>query len=315
MISFNKVGLILGLAFCLQLVGRSLQQVLTKEQFLEKHNNYRRKIREGKVPYQPIPKCLRNLVWSDNLQAAAKTVAESCVQKHVLPTGQGENLAVTTAGQTDPVVTWFNEHENFTFGPTTNENLASVGRYTQMVWSKTKELGCYQKLCVTLEAMGKTWKNAYYTVCRYSPPGNILGTTPYTPIRDELQPSTVATTPTTTTTTTTKATTTTPTTTTTTTTKATTTTPATTTTTTTKATTTTPTTTTTTTTKATTTTPTTTTTTTTTTKATTTTPTTTTTTTTKATTTTPRTTTTTPTTTKETTMTTNVVDISDPKVC
>ncbi|TGZ72561.1 hypothetical protein CRM22_002019 [Opisthorchis felineus] len=226
MISFNKVGLLLGLVFCLQLVGRSLQQLYTDEQFLEKHNNYRRKIREGNVPYQPIPKCLRNLVWSDNLQVAAKTVAESCVQKHVPPTGQGENLAVTTTAQIDPVEMWFKEHENFTFGPITKENLATVGRYTQMAWSKTKELGCYQKLCVTLEAMGKTWKNAYYTVCRYSPPGNILGNTPYTPIRDELQPSTVATTPTSststpaTTTSTTTTTKTTPTTTTTTTTTA-----------------------------------------------------------------------------------------------
>ncbi|OON15976.1 SCP-like protein, partial [Opisthorchis viverrini] len=169
MISCNKVGLMLGLVFCLQLVGRSLQQLYTEEQFLEKHNNYRRKVREGNVPFQPIPRCLRNLVWSDNLQAAAKNVAESCAQKHVIPVGQGENLAVTTTAQIDPIEMWFNEQQNFKFGPITNENLATAGRYTQMVWSKTKEVGCYQKLCSTVTAMGKTWQNAYYTVCRYSP--------------------------------------------------------------------------------------------------------------------------------------------------
>ena len=44
-------------------------------------------------------------------------------------------------------------------------NWSDVGHYTQMVWKGTTRLGCAVR-------KGRKWD---FLVCRYSPPGNVVG--------------------------------------------------------------------------------------------------------------------------------------------
>jgi pathogenesis-related protein 1 len=59
-----------------------------------------------------------------------------------------------------------------------DEKPSMGGHYTQMVWKNTKEVGC-----ATATVSGKSSSGlsgvVVYLVCRYSPPGNIVGQKPY----------------------------------------------------------------------------------------------------------------------------------------
>ena len=56
------------------------------------------------------------------------------------------------------------------FDPATQTNASTVyAHYTQMVWNGTTEVGC------ATDSGG----GVDYLVCRYTPPGNIIGQTPY----------------------------------------------------------------------------------------------------------------------------------------
>ncbi|TGZ51654.1 hypothetical protein CRM22_010730 [Opisthorchis felineus] len=134
-------------------------------------------LREGRVPGQPAAKSIQNLTWSSQLEDDAKAWAMKCQFQHATA---GENLAMSTRSNRDPVKMWFNEHRRYKFGPVSMENVAGTGHYTQVIWENTKELGCYRHLCDKVALSdGRTIKNAYYTVCRYLPPGNFLGQEPY----------------------------------------------------------------------------------------------------------------------------------------
>ena len=71
---------------------------------------------------------------------------------------------------TQMVDTWGQEKQNFRNGTfpnvSTTGNWFDVGHYSQMVWRNTKRVGC----------AGVTGSDGYYRlVCRYSPPGNVIG--------------------------------------------------------------------------------------------------------------------------------------------
>ncbi|KAK3091055.1 hypothetical protein FSP39_016799 [Pinctada imbricata] len=102
--------------------------------------------------------------------------------------GYGENLAFySSTGPTpraDYVIrnsmrSWYNEKPLYRFGR------GSCGRachYTQMVWARTSRMGCAMSYCDTLyDDNGQVHRNAMYFACFYSPPGNYIGQTPYTP--------------------------------------------------------------------------------------------------------------------------------------
>lgn len=79
----------------------------------------------------------------------------------------GENLAAGYVGGYEPVDAWYNEilQYNYSlpgFSPAT-------GHFTQLIWKSSVELGCAYVKC------NNDWRQ--YTICEYSPRGNIVGTT------------------------------------------------------------------------------------------------------------------------------------------
>jgi uncharacterized protein YkwD len=122
------------------------------------------------------------LTWNYTLAADAQTWAE-----HVATTGDfahstcsecyGENLAARNHTTAVPVAqelaNWVSEKNNYKgepFDPTTQTNESNVyAHYTQMVWNNTGQIGC------GTDSGG----GVDYVVCRYTPPGNILGQQPY----------------------------------------------------------------------------------------------------------------------------------------
>lgn len=122
------------------------------------------------------------LTWSSSLAAGAQTWAN-----HLATTGQfvhdpvhtglsctgpcyGENLAGFISDVSEPSggqSLWVNEKSQYHGGP----SFYAVGHYTQMVWDKTKQVGC-----ATAPPSVHTYS---ILVCRYDPPGNFPNELPY----------------------------------------------------------------------------------------------------------------------------------------
>ena len=127
------------------------------------------------------------VTWSNSLAIDAQNYAQTLASRNldlglippssnVQATGEGENLAWGTRGAFSAETLaqgWANEKANYVPGTPIAGNLAGpngiYGHYTQMVWSSTTEIGCGMAYDASQD----------YLVCRYSPPGNILGQTAY----------------------------------------------------------------------------------------------------------------------------------------
>ncbi|HZF94321.1 MAG TPA: CAP domain-containing protein [Allosphingosinicella sp.] len=86
--------------------------------------------------------------------------------------GQGENLWMGTAGSfalEEMIGSWSAEKRLFAPGAvpdvSRSGHFSDVGHYTQMIWRRTTRLGC---------ALHRG-RDDDYLICRYSPPGNVLG--------------------------------------------------------------------------------------------------------------------------------------------
>ena len=136
---------------------------------LQHHNVYRSAL--GLPPLQ----------WSPALASDATVYARHLAQ---IDKGQhdqdvigkeGENLWWGTANAFafgDMVEAWAAERKSFRLGffpDCRASRSAMVGHYTQMVWRNTQSVGC---------ALAGNGQNDYL-VCRYSPPGNVIGQKPY----------------------------------------------------------------------------------------------------------------------------------------
>lgn len=145
---------------------RNAEGKLDKDEILEAHNSYREEV--------DVPP----LTWSDDLASHAKKWAKHLASlggkklQHSDDTGEGENLWMGTSGAytyTQMVDSWGEEKEHFEEGTfpdiSSTGDWSDVGHYTQIVWKKTKKVGC-----AIASAGGKD-----ILVCRYSPPGNFKG--------------------------------------------------------------------------------------------------------------------------------------------
>jgi hypothetical protein len=133
---------------------------------LDQHNVYRSELK------------LPALVWSASLAADALAWGRQLVKgdkgKHdpqVRTLNEGENLWWGTAdafSTTQMVDAWASEKKDFVYGTFPDcrtGHSAVVGHYTQMIWRNTRSVGC------ALVGNGQT----DFLVCRYGPPGNIIG--------------------------------------------------------------------------------------------------------------------------------------------
>jgi uncharacterized protein YkwD len=124
-----------------------------------------------------------DLVWDARLAADAAVWARHLATlgrlehapRDVNP-GEGENLWMGTAGGyavQDMVAGWSGEKADFRPGVfpdvARQGGWQSVGHYTQMIWRDTTAVGC-------ATASSAQWD---VLVCRYAPPGNVMGQAPY----------------------------------------------------------------------------------------------------------------------------------------
>jgi hypothetical protein len=122
------------------------------------------------------------LSWSNTLAVNAQTWAQHMAtinqMIHSDDFSYGENIAGTSHGNsprgnldtlTKMVESWDVEKNNWQGGVLTEENAASAGHHTQMVWKDTKQIGCGVAAATVDD----------YLVCQYSPTGNSIGKAPY----------------------------------------------------------------------------------------------------------------------------------------
>ena len=114
------------------------------------------------------------LVWSDQLAEVAQDWA-----KHLIATGSfshrpdnsyGENLYSISGGTASPaqvVGYWAAEARGYDLRSNTCAGVC--GHYTQVVWEKTRAVGC----AIATDRRREVW------VCNYDPPGNVVGYRPY----------------------------------------------------------------------------------------------------------------------------------------
>lgn len=127
--------------------------------------------------------------WNDTLAESARKCAETCVFEHrteIDGGGYGQNIA--SWGSTDAPTgaenkygaisitnQWYNSevmnYESYIgqANPPSGLDLDAYGHFTQVVWDKSTEVGCYTAYC----GAGTMYSfQAYFTVCNYYSPGN-----------------------------------------------------------------------------------------------------------------------------------------------
>ena len=168
--------LALALAFCAAALGaRSPQPSLVPDPqaFLDAHNAVRALVRKPDAyvgEWTPLPP----LEWSDDVARSAQAWADhlrddnDCKLVHS-DNNYGENLAIgKDLDIAHAVQLWSNEGARYSWSPSYEFEIPT-GHYTQMVWRKTRFIGCGIAHC------GRTVD----VVCQYSPPGNVIGRQPY----------------------------------------------------------------------------------------------------------------------------------------
>jgi hypothetical protein len=120
------------------------------------------------------------IAWSDALAVSARAYAEEMARtgrfehahQPMGPGRQGENLWTGTRDAYDYAEMmghWLAERKDFVNLPvpaaSRTGTFGDVGHYTQIVWRGSTEVGC---------ALASNARDDYL-VCRYSPPGNVVG--------------------------------------------------------------------------------------------------------------------------------------------
>ncbi|XP_021755340.1 pathogenesis-related protein PRB1-3-like [Chenopodium quinoa] len=120
------------------------------------------------------------LVWDTTLENYAKWWAgqryQDCKLQHSFPEGGftlGENIFWGSGSQwraRDAVQDWADEEKYYDYGSNSCAEGQMCGHYTQIVWSKTRSVGCARSVCENGDV---------FMTCNYYPPGNYVGERPY----------------------------------------------------------------------------------------------------------------------------------------
>lgn len=111
------------------------------------------------------------LKWNNTLQVSAQRWADNCRFTHQEQSILGENLYAVfgTSTRSEALNSapkeWYKEYKYYDYGRPGFSRL--TGHFTQMIWVKTKSMGCGTKYCPQ--------NDMRIVVCRYYPPGNVLG--------------------------------------------------------------------------------------------------------------------------------------------
>jgi hypothetical protein len=162
------------------------------------HNAYRSQTALGSTPSQPGASNMNQLFWDNGLAAVAQGWANQCIFAHNANRAAeldpqlarfhfdpdqvkvGESLFASTAAASlatlqNGIATWYEEHTDYTYSSQACSGVC--GHYTQLVWAKTRYVGCGWKLCASLANTSAT--NASYFVCNYQISGNFVDQDPY----------------------------------------------------------------------------------------------------------------------------------------
>jgi pathogenesis-related protein 1 len=133
------------------------------------------------------------LTWDPIAASVAATYAAMCNFDHNAnrnaqyqalggsSSGVGENISGGAPTQ-DPgsaVTSWLSEESTYDHGTNTCASGATCGHYTQIVWSTTTGVGCAHVSCTTSSPFGSQFPTWDFSVCDFSPPGNIGTEAPY----------------------------------------------------------------------------------------------------------------------------------------
>ncbi|KAG8415394.1 hypothetical protein J3458_009244 [Metarhizium acridum] len=127
-----------------------------KREMLAAHNFFR-----GQHSADPLS-------WNPDLAKKAQDWADTCNWAH---DSAGENLASGTglASWGSFVNLWGSERTEYDWAsPGFSMN---TGHFTQVVWKKTRSVGCGWNKC----RGGQAKANGHYIVCKYDPAGNYIG--------------------------------------------------------------------------------------------------------------------------------------------
>eukprot|EP00775_Hariotina_reticulata_P005869 gene5869-6110_t len=104
--------------------------------------------------------------------------AANCVFRHG-SSGAGENLYATSDVNVgtpfalmNAVDLWYKEISQYNFNA--GQFSGATGHFTQLVWKASNQVGCAAQVC-SQGIGGTSWSQGIFVVCRYTPPGNVIG--------------------------------------------------------------------------------------------------------------------------------------------
>lgn len=133
------------------------------------------------------------LVWDPIAAEVAQGYASTCTFAHNANRssqydalggmgGLGENIAAgaPTQSVSGAVGSWVGEEQYYDHATNTCASGQECGHYTQIVWKGTTAVGCAKVSCTTGSPFGTFASGQWdFSVCDYSPPGNVVGQSPY----------------------------------------------------------------------------------------------------------------------------------------
>lgn len=120
---------------------------------------------------------MRPMQWDPNLARYAQQYANKrrydCELKH--SNGPyGENIFWGSGNGWTPaqaVMAWISEKKSYDYWSNSCSGGQQCGHYTQVVWSRTRRVGCAKVTCFGGRGV--------FITCNYDPPGNYIGERPY----------------------------------------------------------------------------------------------------------------------------------------